>query len=211
MIWPLEEIRNKYEEFENIHDTVLLTERMENRVVECHYLWIYLHASLCLFVCILSLIHPIHRRRKQLAMRNVECGMYIKTKTKLTTPKGIGISNRHIMPQMRTTKDHILDKEIPSTSDWKYGLAQGVTFYGAHSTPLCSPSRYMLLSWNYAHIGQFLRGTCSITSEQQNSLKCQKSIAEALKQGGNCSTSIMYGTWHIGCKIPLTKKRIIEQ
>ena len=29
----------------------------------------------------------------------------------------------------------------------------GVTFKDAHSTPLCAPSRYMLLSGNYAHRG----------------------------------------------------------
>ena len=29
----------------------------------------------------------------------------------------------------------------------------GVSFYNAHSTPLCAPSRYMLLSGNYPHRG----------------------------------------------------------
>ncbi len=31
----------------------------------------------------------------------------------------------------------------------------GVTFTDAHSTPLCAPSRYMLLSGNYQHRGKF--------------------------------------------------------
>jgi len=97
---------------------------------------------------------------------------------------------------------------------WKSGLVQmpnieklgamGVTFYDAHSSPLCAPSRYMLLSGNYAHRGQWPGGTWGIKGKQNQFIWYQKSIAEALKQGGNYSTS-MYGKWHIGGKIPLTK------
>ena len=47
-------------------------------------------------------------------------------------------------------------------------------------------------------------GTWDLTTKQNQFLKYQKSIAEALKQGGNYSTS-MYGKWHIGGKVPLTK------
>ena len=78
----------------------------------------------------------------------------------------------------------------------------GVTFYDSHSTPVCAPSRYMLLSGNYPHRGQKTGGTWNLHSEQNQFLSYQKSIAEALKQGSNYTTS-MYGKWHIGGKIPL--------
>ena len=84
-----------------------------------------------------------------------------------------------------------------------YNLGKmGVTFYDAHSTPLCAPSRYMLLSGNYPHRGQQPGGSWNLHSEHNQFLSYQKSIAEALKQGSNYTTS-MYGKWHIGGKIPL--------
>ena len=130
-------------------------------------------------------------------------------------------NGEHIMPEMRPAKkpnillimaDDVGQGDIEYY--WKSGLVQmpniemlgatGVTFYDAHSTPLCAPSRYMLLSGNYVHRGQWPGGTWGITGEQNQFLKYQKSIAEALKEGGNYSTS-MYGKWHIGGKIPLTE------
>lgn len=79
---------------------------------------------------------------------------------------------------------------------------KGVTFYDVHSTPLCAPSRYMLLSGNYQHRGHNPSGTWSINRKQNQFLSYQKSIAQALQEGGNYSTS-MFGKWHIGGKIPL--------
>ncbi len=79
------------------------------------------------------------------------------------------------MPEMRSAKkptvllimaDDIGQGDIEYY--WKSGLVQmpnieklgamGVTFYDAHSTPLCAPSRYMLLSGNYAHRGKLEMG-----------------------------------------------------
>jgi hypothetical protein len=110
----------------------------------------------------------------------------------------------HIMPETRPAKKPnillILADDVGQGDIeyyWKSGLVQmpnieslgrtGVTFYDVHSTPLCAPSRYMLLSGNYAHLGQFKGGTWGITGEQNQFLKYQKSIAEALKEGGNYS------------------------
>ena len=126
------------------------------------------------------------------------------------------------MPEMRSAKkpnimlimvDDVGQGDIEYY--WKSGLVQmpnieklgamGVTFYYVHSAPLCAPSRPMLLSGNYPHRGQFKGGTWDLASKQNQFLKYQKSIAEALKQGGNYFTS-MYGKWHIGGKIPLKEK-----
>lgn len=77
----------------------------------------------------------------------------------------------------------------------------GVTFKDAHSTPLCAPSRYMLLSGNYAHRGHRPSGSWSIKGEQNQFQPLQKSIAETLKESGYHTA--MYGKWHLGGKIPL--------
>ena len=37
--------------------------------------------------------------------------------------------------------------------------SNGLTFKDAHSSPACAPSRYMLLSGNYAHRGRMAKGT----------------------------------------------------
>jgi len=76
----------------------------------------------------------------------------------------------------------------------------GVTFKDAHSTPLCAPSRYMLLSGNYPHRGRLPGGTWDIGRRNQFR-RFQKSIAETLKESGNYSTA-MYGKWHLGGQIP---------
>ena len=46
--------------------------------------------------------------------------------------------------------------------------SMGVTFMDAHSTPLCAPSRYMLLSGNYAHRGLNPFGTWSFNADDRN-------------------------------------------
>jgi len=85
----------------------------------------------------------------------------------------------------------------------------GVTFKDAHSTPLCSPSRYMLLSGNYPHRGQYPSGTWNLGGEQNQFQWFQKSVADTLKEGGEYSTA-MYGKWHIGGKIPLKENGIVN-
>ena len=70
----------------------------------------------------------------------------------------------------------------------------GVTFKDVHSTPLCAPSRYMLLSGNYAHRGKHMNGSWGIYGEQNQFQWFQKSIAETLNEGGQYSTA-MYGKW----------------
>jgi len=47
----------------------------------------------------------------------------------------------------------------------------GVTFKDAHSTPLCAPSRYMLLSGNYPHRGHLLGGTWGLTEKSISSCR----------------------------------------
>lgn len=79
--------------------------------------------------------------------------------------------------------------------------SKGVTFKDAHSTPLCAPSRYMLLSGNYPHRGVIPRGSWSLNKRGQNQfLDNQRSIAEVLKTKGY--TTMMCGKWHIGGGVP---------
>jgi len=77
----------------------------------------------------------------------------------------------------------------------------GVTFLDAHASPVCAPSRYMLLSGNYQHRGRVARGTWDITGDHNQFQDHQKSIAEALRDKGNYSTAV-FGKWHVGGKIP---------
>ena len=78
----------------------------------------------------------------------------------------------------------------------------GVTFMDAHSTPLCAPSRYMLLSGNYAHRGYVPKGTWSWNDRNSNQfLSGQKSIAEILRDQADYSTA-MFGKWHMGAGVP---------
>jgi arylsulfatase A-like enzyme len=79
---------------------------------------------------------------------------------------------------------------------------KGVSFRDAHSTPLCAPSRYMLLSGNYQHRGEKAAGTWNINGNSNQFQPFQKSIAEALQDGASINTAII-GKWHIGGKIPL--------
>jgi len=62
--------------------------------------------------------------------------------------------------------------------------SQGVTFLDAHSTPLCAPSRYSLLSGNYPHRGTSVQATWNFWDGQNQFEPNQKSIAEVLKGVG---------------------------
>lgn len=68
----------------------------------------------------------------------------------------------------------------------------GVTFTDAHSTPLCSPSRYMLLSGNYQHRGRNPSGTWYIKGQGNQFQPNQKSIAEVLRDQAGYHTG-MFG------------------
>ena len=61
---------------------------------------------------------------------------------------------------------------------------KGVTFTDAHSTPLCAPSRYSLLSGNQPHRGTEVFGTWGIyPSGQTQFYGRQQSIATMMKSG----------------------------
>jgi len=77
---------------------------------------------------------------------------------------------------------------------------QGVLFEDAHSTPLCAPSRYMLLSGNYPHRGREHYATWEWNNDQNHFLDGQKSIAHDLGNAGY--KTAMFGKWHLGAKIP---------
>jgi arylsulfatase A-like enzyme len=80
-------------------------------------------------------------------------------------------------------------------------LAQmGVRFADAHSTPLCAPSRYMVLSGNYAHRGHDPNGSWDLWANRNQFLDHQKSIAEVLRDAGYHTS--MFGKWHLGAKAP---------
>ncbi len=72
---------------------------------------------------------------------------------------------------------------------------KGIMFTDAHSTPLCAPSRYMLLSGNYPHRGYLPYGTWNIYAGTSQFTKYQKSIAETLRDAGY-KTGV-FGKWHI--------------
>jgi arylsulfatase A len=80
-------------------------------------------------------------------------------------------------------------------------ITKATVFTDAHGTPLCSPSRYTLLSGNYQHRGMIDQGTWDINYEGNQFLDDQMSIAEVLRDYGGYHTS-MVGKWHIGGKIP---------
>lgn len=71
----------------------------------------------------------------------------------------------------------------------------------AHASPLCAPSRYMLLSGNYPHRGFDKGGSWNLSSNQNQFFHNQKSIAEVLKDQFNYHTG-MFGKWHLGGRVP---------
>ncbi|GFH57531.1 hypothetical protein CTEN210_14007 [Chaetoceros tenuissimus] len=78
---------------------------------------------------------------------------------------------------------------------------KGVTFMDAHATPLCAPSRYMLLSGNYAHRGRYPQGAWGFKEKDGSNFdRKQKTMAQMLKNAGYRTT--MYGKWHLGGEIP---------
>mmetsp|Transcript_23261 Transcript_23261/g.28576 ORF Transcript_23261/g.28576 Transcript_23261/m.28576 type:complete len:555 (+) Transcript_23261:54-1718(+) len=80
-------------------------------------------------------------------------------------------------------------------------VRKGVTFTDAHSTPLCAPSRYVLLSGRYQHRGVKPKGTWGINYKKKNQFKMgQKSIAEVLRNNGY--NTGMFGKWHLGGVVP---------
>ena len=73
----------------------------------------------------------------------------------------------------------------------------GTTLTDVHSTPLCAPSRYVLLSGNYQHRGELHKGTWSANYEHGNQFRSQqKSLAQVLKAHGY--NTAMFGKWHLG-------------
>jgi arylsulfatase A-like enzyme len=62
-------------------------------------------------------------------------------------------------------------------------------FTDAHSTPLCAPSRYILLSGNYQHRGTNLGGTWTVGSDSQFKSD-QQSVTQVLRDGGNYHTAM---------------------
>lgn len=78
--------------------------------------------------------------------------------------------------------------------------SKGVTFQDAHSSPKCGPSRYSLLSGNYAHRGTRKYGTYNFDQESSQFRKYQVSIAEALRRNAKYKTWAA-GKWHLGAYI----------
>jgi len=105
--------------------------------------------------------------------------------------------------------DDVGTGDIPSY--WKSGLVDmpniqrlaemGVTMLNANASPLCAPSRYMLLSGNFQHRGQKQGGTWNLSGEQNQFMHKQKSLAYVLKSMAGYAT-MMAGKWHIGAKVP---------
>ncbi len=79
-------------------------------------------------------------------------------------------------------------------------VENGTTFTDAHSTPLCAPSRYVLLSGNYQHRGEKFGGSWTVNYEGNQFRKKQQSIAQVLRN--NDYGTAMFGKWHLGGKIP---------
>jgi len=76
---------------------------------------------------------------------------------------------------------------------------RGTSFMRAHSTPLCAPSRYVLLSGNYQHRGRNDGGTWRLADHNQFKT-AQISIAKLLSSESNYNTAV-FGKWHMGGKI----------
>ena len=87
--------------------------------------------------------------------------------------------------------------DLPNLTDL---LTQGTTFTDAHSTPLCAPSRYVLLSGNYPHRGSRYTGSWIMNYDREGGQfrYGQKSIAEVFVDNGY--DTAMFGKWHLGGK-----------
>ncbi len=75
-------------------------------------------------------------------------------------------------------------------------VRNGTTFTDAHSTPLCAPSRYVLLSGNYQHRGQSITGTWNANYDRNQFRNRQQSIAQVFRDHGY--NTAMFGKWHLG-------------
>ena len=75
----------------------------------------------------------------------------------------------------------------------------GTVFTDVHSTPLCSPSRYVALSGNYQHRGYMYGGTWKVNYQSGQFRDGQQSIAEVLRS--NSYHTAMMGKWHMGGKL----------
>lgn len=73
---------------------------------------------------------------------------------------------------------------------------EGIVFTDAHSTPLCAPSRYVMLSGNYQHRGFLIGGSWKMNYQGGQFRDGQLSIADIFKAGGY-HTAVM-GKWHLG-------------
>ena len=81
-------------------------------------------------------------------------------------------------------------------------IDKGVTFHDMHSTPLCAPSRYTMLSGNWPHRGVYPWSAWGLNQEGRNQFYGgQRSLAHALKVGGDYRTAMM-GKWHLGGGVP---------
>ena len=76
-------------------------------------------------------------------------------------------------------------------------ILKGVTFMDAHSTPLCTPSRYILLSGNYLHWSIWPQTVWNLNNGNANLIKpYQKRIAEVLWHDSYAMG--MFGKWYLG-------------
>jgi len=76
---------------------------------------------------------------------------------------------------------------------------EGISFTDAHSSPMCAPSRYMLLSGNYPHRGNNIWSSWNFYSNR-NQFRDEVSLPDLLKRNGY--DTAMFGKWHLGAKIP---------
>ena len=105
--------------------------------------------------------------------------------------------------------DDVGTGEVPGY--WNTGLVdmpniqrlvdEGIVFSDAHATPLCSPSRYLLLSGNYQHRGNLYGSTWKVNYKFSQFRDDQLSIADVFKSGGYHTA--MMGKWHLGGKAPM--------
>jgi hypothetical protein len=82
--------------------------------------------------------------------------------------------------------------------------SKGVMFTDVHSTPLCAPSRYMILSGNYAHRGRRKGGMWGIGGNNQFRSH-EVSMAKPFQNEGYHTA--MFGKWHLGGKVPPNGKK----
>ena len=89
--------------------------------------------------------------------------------------------------------------DMPNVEDL---IRKGTIFTDAHSTPLCAPSRYMLLSGNYPFRGRLPFGTWTLNNIGSQFRPKQRSIARTLSKYANYHTAVM-GKWHLGGELTL--------